>query len=107
MFCIGDRVSHGEGHGGIRAPIAPREYRALLLSIALLLSLAAGMGWLVRRSVAQGQAPLPSPRATLRRAVIRDVEPTMFRVAIGLYGTIGAGALVLAVLGVRVASRPR
>jgi hypothetical protein len=79
--------------------------RALLLAVVLLFALGAGAGWLVATGVSRGETRLPIKQSYLRRKVSRDREPAMFWVSIGVYGVLSAGALVLAVLGVRAGRR--
>ena len=89
-----------------RAPAAPpAERRALLLAVLLLFALAGAMAWLVTAGVSRGETSYPSQRATLRRSVSRQQEPGMFWVSVGVYATIGAGALTLGLLGVRAGLR--
>ncbi len=75
--------------------------RTLGVAIALMFLLAVGMGLLVVRGLTRGDTFSPTKRATLRRAVSRAEEPVMFWVSIGLYATIGIGALGLGAWGVR------
>lgn len=84
---------------------SPREMRTLGVAIALMFLLAAGMGLLVVRGLTRGDTFSPTKRATLRRAVSRAEEPVMFWVSIGLYATIGIGALGLGAWGVREGRR--
>jgi len=83
----------------------PAGMRALLVAVLLLFALAGTMGWLVTRGVSRGETSYPSQRATLRRPVSRQEEPGMFWVSIGIYATIGAGALTLGLFGARAAWR--
>jgi len=85
------------------------ESRALLIAVLALLILGAAMGWLVTSGVARGKTYLPMKSAVLRRMVSRGSEPATFWLEIGVYAVVGAGSLVLGVLGARAAigSRPR
>jgi hypothetical protein len=86
---------------------APQGSRALLVAVLLLLAIAAGMMWLVVNGLLQGETVLPIRQAYLRRTLSRLQEPAMFWLAIGLYTSIGVGALTLGVLGVRAWRRLR
>ena len=89
-----------------RAPApAPAGARALLVAVLLLFALAGAMAWLVARGVSRGETSYASPRATLRRTVVRQQEPGLFWVSIGVYAAIGAAALTLGSLGVREGRR--
>lgn len=80
----------------------PRDgSRALSVAVLVLCVLAAAMAWLVASGVVGGETYLPLKRAVLRRTVSRVQDPVMFWISIGIYAAIGAGALVLAALGVR------
>lgn len=93
-------------HGPSGRPSAsPKEMRALQIAIVLMFLLAAAMGWLVARGVTRGEAPTPMKRATLQRVVTRADEPVMFWVTTGIYATVGLGALVLGVWGMREGRR--
>lgn len=81
------------------------ENRALFVAMLALLVLAAGMAWLVLSGVARGETYLPIKSAVLRRTVSRDNEPAMFWVSTGVYTIIGAGSLVLGVIGARAGRR--
>jgi hypothetical protein len=71
------------------------------MAVLLLFALAAGMMWLVISGLLQGETFLPLRQAYLRRTLSKLQEPAMFWLAIGLYTSIGAGALTLGVLGMR------
>ena len=79
--------------------------RALVIAVLLCFILAGGAGWFVARGVTRGETYLPIKQAYLRRTVLREREPAMFWVSIGVYAAVGAGALVLGVLGVREGRR--
>jgi len=83
------------------SPRSPQGRGALLLAVLLLLTLAAGMGWIVARGVTRGETRLPIRQASLRRPVPRQQEPATFWLAIGVYAALGAGALTLGLLGAR------
>jgi hypothetical protein len=89
------------GAAARKAGVPVAGNRALLVAVLVLLMLAAAMGWLVTSGVARGQTYLPLKQASLRRTVSREQEPVTFWISIGMYGAIGAGALVLGVLGGR------
>src|SRR5690606_17280648 len=91
----------------LRAPRAAHrsQIRALLLAIAIMLSIGAGMGWLVAEGVADGDTWLPTPRTTQRRVVVRAQEPAAYWLSLGIYGALGAGAFGLAGWGIRHAVR--
>lgn len=86
---------------------APHGSRALLVAVLLLLAIAAGMMWLVISGLLQGETVLPIRQAYLRRTLSRHEEPAMFWLVIGVYTSIGAGALTLGGLGVRAWRRLR
>jgi hypothetical protein len=92
------------GLGGVptarKAASSNKEGRALLVAVLLLFLLAGSMGWLVTRGVARGETHLPI-KGGFRRTVSRTQEPAMFWVSIGIYATVGTGALALGALGLR------
>lgn len=75
--------------------------RALVIAVVLLLALSGGMSWLVIQGLSNGHTTLPMKRATLQRQVTRVDEPVMYWVSIGIYTTIGLGALGLGIWGLR------
>ena len=83
----------------------PQGARALLVAVVLLFALAGVMGWLVASGVSRGETTYPSKRAFLRRSVLRQQEPGMYWVSVGIYTVVGCGALTLAVLGLRAGRR--
>ena len=85
----------------------PQGYNALLGGVLVMFAIAVVMGWLVTAGVSRGETRLPLKLASLRRPVARDQEPAMFWTSIGIYFGIGAGTLVLGVLGVREARQLR
>ena len=91
--------------GGVPAPTktpsSKQEGRALLGAVILLFLLAGFMGWLVTSGVTRGETRLPIKGAGSRRTVSRTQQPAMFWVSIGIYATVGTGALALGALGVR------
>jgi hypothetical protein len=90
-----------------RRPVDPPSANRTLLGVVVgLFLLAAFMGWLVATGVARGETRLPLRQSTLRRTVPRATEPATFWLSIGVYATVGAGALALGVLGARAARRP-
>jgi hypothetical protein len=90
-----------------RKPADPPSANRTLLGVVVgLFLLAALMGWLVATGVARGETRLPLRQSTLRRPVPRATEPATFWLSIGVYATVGAGALALGVLGARAARRP-
>lgn len=74
---------------------------ALLWALLILLGLAGWMGWWVARGWTTGRVPFPSSKSALRRMVVRETEPAMFWVCLGLYAGVGAGSLGLIVWGWR------
>lgn len=74
---------------------------ALLGALVVLLGLAGWMGWLVAQGLGIGKMPFPSSKSALRRTVVRESEPAMFWVCLGLYAGAGAGSLGLIVWGWR------
>jgi hypothetical protein len=81
--------------------------RALLIAVLALFAIGAGMTWLVATGVSRGTTYLPIKQSYLRRTVVREQEPAMFWASIGIYATLGAGAVVLGLLGVREGRRLR
>ena len=93
---------------GRRRPPCPAQGRgALLLVVVLLLGLAVMMGWMVARGIATAETWLPLKQASFRRMVTRAEEPATWGLAMGIYSALGAGALVLGLLGVRELRRLR
>lgn len=76
------------------------------LAAVLLLALSAGMFWLAGSALHSGETVWPSKSALQRRTVLRSEEPTQFWFAVGLYASVGVGALGLLIWGVRVARQP-
>lgn len=83
------------------------QMRSLWIALVVLFALAAGMGVLVTRGLMRGQTILPMKQSFLQRPVFRAEEPAMYWTSITIYGVVGAGALVLGVLGVRASRRLR
>jgi hypothetical protein len=82
-----------------------KQYRALLLVIVLLLGIAGGMGWFVKKGLDNGTTFFPSKRPSLQRPISRQQEPATFWLAIGFYSAIGLGTGGLALWFVREARR--
>jgi hypothetical protein len=101
------------GHGpGLPAnPVTPKttplQWRALALFVAILLALAAGMGWLVKSGLERDAAWLPVKRASMQRVVSRQTEPATYWLAIGVYSIAGLGAGGLALWMLREAFRSK
>jgi hypothetical protein len=89
----------------VRATATSSGNRALLIAMVALFALSATMGWLVATGVGRGSTYLPLKQSSLRRAVLREQEPAMFWVSVGIYATIGAGAAVLGLLAIREGRR--
>jgi len=88
-------------------PATPGQMRALAIATVIMLGIAGGAGWLVARGVATGETWFPSKRASQRRIVVRTAEPAMFWTSMGVYATLGAGALGLGAWGSREGLRLR
>lgn len=83
-------------------PVAtPGQKRALILVLAILLSITGGAPWLVNKSIASGSVWLPMKRASLQREVVREKEPALFWTSVGIYSAIGLGSLSLAICMLR------
>ena len=93
------------GAGAARAAPLPQGMVALVVAVVLLLVLAGWMAWLVTDGVVRGETIYLARRAFLRRPVSRLQEPAMFWLCIGVLSAVGAGALTLAVLGIREGRR--
>jgi hypothetical protein len=89
------------------AKLPSRQVRAQLFVAALLLGLAGAMAWLVAEGVATGDTLLPLKQATLRRTVLRDDDPLMFWVSIGIYAVVGLGAAGLVAWGIGQSRREK
>jgi hypothetical protein len=74
----------------------PKQMGVLGLFILVFLAIAGGMFWLVNDGIHRGETLYPTKRATQRRSVSLQQEPTMFWTSLGLYGFIGLGSSVLA-----------
>ena len=86
---------------GAAAGATAQQLRALRFAIVIVLSIAAGMGWLVIRGVTTGTTNLPAKRPSQMRAVMRVQEPAMYWVAIGVYAALGVTTLGLGLWGAR------
>ena len=89
------------------APSRSRQGLGALLAVTILLALAGGMAWLVYDGVGTGETVFPSKSAAQRRSVLRDDEPILFWVSLGLYASIGLGAVGLVAWGIAQTRRDR
>ena len=69
------------------------EFLALLAFVVILLGIAGGMAWLVGTGVKRGETYWPATRNSQQRVVAQAKEPVMFWTSIGVYSSIGLGAL--------------
>ncbi|MEK7950986.1 hypothetical protein [Luteolibacter soli] len=74
-----------------------QQWGALALFVAILLALAAGMGWLVKSGLERETTWFPAKRASMQRTVTKQAEPTTYWISISLYAAIGlsSGGLAL------------
>lgn len=85
---------------------SPAKQRATLVAVIIvLIGITAGMAWLVISGLNSGSTRFPSKKGAPQRAVLRQQEPVMFYVAIGIYAAIGLGCGGLAIWMVRAATR--
>lgn len=97
------------GGGGTGVPasrvaahsMTPSQFRALLVTLVILLGITGLMAWLVQSGLQKNETWWPSKRASLSRTVTRGREPAMFWTSIGVYTAIGLGTFGLAVCLVR------
>jgi hypothetical protein len=80
---------------------AASQFRALLVTLVILLGITALMAWLVHSGLQKKETWWPAKRASLSRTVTRAQEPAMFWTSIGVYSVIGLGTFGLAVCMVR------
>jgi hypothetical protein len=73
------------------------QFRALVLTLAILLGISALMAWLVHGGLQKNETWWPAKRASQQRIVSRAQEPAMFWTSIGVYSAIGLGTFGLAV----------
>jgi len=76
-------------------PTTPGQRRALALVLAMLLAFSGWMAWIVKEGIDKGEVRFFAGKGTMRRMVVREKEPVMFHVSVGLYAAVGAGALGL------------
>lgn len=95
--------------GAVTVRTAPKQWGALALTVAILLGIAGGMGWLVKSGLERDATWLPTKRASTQRVVERQSEPATYWLSIGIYAVIGVGAggLALWMAGVAVCSGRR
>jgi hypothetical protein len=79
----------------------PKQLRALLVAIALVLMISAGMGWVVVRGVVSGTSNMPAKRPSQMRTVMRVREPVMYWTSIGVYAVLGLTTFGLGLWGMR------
>jgi hypothetical protein len=75
--------------------------------MVLLFALAAGAAWMAVNGVLTSETRLPMRQAWLGSHVSRQAQPSLFWLAITLYSSVAASALVLGALGVREGRRLR
>lgn len=89
-------------HGPAQAKaMTSSEIRALLAFLAILLGIAGGMAWLVGTGLKRGETYWPAKRNSQQRVVSQAKEPVMFWTSIGVYSSIGFGALGFSVCMIR------
>lgn len=90
-------------HRPVRRPV--HGMRALMLAIMLLLALSGGMLLLVISGLTSGHTTLPIKRATTLRQVTRTDDVALYWVSIGIYTTLGLGALGMGAWALRERKR--
>ncbi len=95
-------------HNAHRAPprialpsATPKQLRALLLAITIVLTISAGMGWVVASGISSGASNVPAKRRSQMRTVMRMREPIMYWTSIGVYSALGLTTLALGLWGLR------
>lgn len=89
--------------GAASSPVKQRL--ALWVVIALLIAFAGGMGWLTAGGISGGTTHLPTNRASRQRSIVRQEEPAMFWLSIGVYCAAGLVSAAAAVWLMRQARR--
>ncbi|RYD48806.1 MAG: hypothetical protein EOP83_26015 [Verrucomicrobiaceae bacterium] len=75
-----------------RLKTTPQQWGALAVFVAILLTLAGGMGWLVKNGLERETTWLPMKRASMQRTVSRQAEPATYWLGMGIYSIAGLGA---------------
>jgi hypothetical protein len=84
---------------GASPSATPTQLRALLLAIVLVLTISAGMGWVVASGISSGASNVPAKRPSQMRTVLRMREPVMYWTSIGAYSALGLITLGLGLWG--------
>ncbi len=91
-------VVPGPAAAAAPAPLPPTtaaQRWALALVLVILLAFAGWMAWIVKDGIDKGEVRFFAGKGTMRRMVVREKEPVMFHVSVGLYAAVGAGTLGL------------
>jgi hypothetical protein len=88
-----------------RDVVTGQQRAAFIAFVVILLAITGGMGWLVKSGLERGETFLPSKRASQQRVLLRQLEPSSFWAAIGVYTLIGLGSGSLALWSLRTFSK--